>query len=58
MTTQQDDNEQSLTTINQEVSYHAVVERKNTHISAVVDVIPSNDRVPMVFHPDPSQSIV
>lgn len=36
------------------VAYHAVVKRKNTHISAVVDVITSDDWVAMVFHPDPS----
>ena len=40
------------------VSHHAVVERKNSDVSAVVDVIPSDDRVAVVFHPDPSQSVV
>lgn len=39
-------------------SHHAVVKCKNAHISAVVDVIPSDDWVAVVFHPDPSKSIV
>lgn len=37
---------------------HAVVKGKNSHISSVVDVIPPDDRVPVVLHPDPGQSIV
>lgn len=40
------------------VAYHAVVKRENAHISAVMDVVPPDDWVAMVFHPDPSQSIV
>lgn len=40
------------------VSYHSVVECKNADVSAVVDVIPSDDWVAMVFNPDPSQSVV
>lgn len=39
-------------------AYHAVVKRENAHISAVMDVVPPDDGVAMVFHPDPSQSIV
>lgn len=35
-----------------------MVKRENAHISAVMDVVPPNDWVAMVFHPDPSQSIV
>lgn len=40
------------------VSYHAVVKCKNAHVSAVVDVIPSDNWISVVFHPDPSQSII
>lgn len=40
------------------LAYHAVVKRENSHISAMVDVIPSDDWVAVVFHPDPSQSVV
>lgn len=40
------------------VAYHAVVKRENAHISAMMDVVPPDDWVAMVFHPDPSQSIV
>ena len=39
-------------------SHHAVVEGEDAHVSAVVDVVPSDDRVTMVFHPDPCQSVV
>lgn len=35
-----------------------MVKRENAHVSAVMDVVPSDDRVAVVFHPDPSQSIV
>lgn len=40
------------------VSHHAMVECENTHISAVVDVITSDDWVAVVFHPDPSKSVI
>lgn len=39
-------------------AYHAVVKRENAHISAVMDVVPSDDWVAVVFHPDTSQRIV
>lgn len=39
-------------------SYHAVVKCKNSHISAMVDVIPSDDGISVVFYPDPSQGVV
>lgn len=39
-------------------AYHAVVKGEHAHISAVVDVVPSDDRVAVVFHPDASQSVV
>lgn len=40
------------------VAYHAVIERKDAHIPAMVDVITSDDWVAMVFHPYASQSVV
>lgn len=40
------------------VAYHAMVERKNAHVPAMVDVITPNDWVAMVFHPNTSQSVV
>lgn len=39
-------------------AYHAVVKGEHAHISAVVDVVPSDDRVAVVFHPDAGQSVV
>lgn len=44
--------------IKEVLTYHAVVECKNAHISAMMDVVPSDDWVTMVFHPNTSQSIV
>lgn len=35
-------------------THHAVVKGEHAHVSAVVDVVPSNDGVAMVFHPDAS----
>lgn len=35
-----------------------MVEGKNADVSAVVDVIPSDDWIAVVFNPDPSQSVV
>lgn len=40
------------------LAYHAMVKSKNAHISAMMDVVPSDDGVTMVFHPNTSQSIV
>lgn len=35
-----------------------MVECKNAHVPAMVDVITPNDWVAMVFHPNTSQSVV
>lgn len=39
-------------------AYHAVVKGEHAHVSAVVDVVPSDDRVAVVLHPDAGQSVV
>ena len=38
--------------------YHAMVKREHPHISAVVDVVSSDDGVAVVFHPDACQRVV
>lgn len=37
----------------QDVSHHAVVKREHADISAMMDVVASDDGVAVVFHPDP-----
>lgn len=38
--------------------YHAVVEGEHAHVPAVVDVVASDDGIPVVLHPDPGQRVV
>ena len=35
-----------------------MVEREHAHVSAMVDVVPSNDGVAVVLHPDARQRVV
>lgn len=39
-------------------AHHAVVKREHAHVSAVMDVVPPDNWVAMVFHPDAGQGIV
>lgn len=34
-------------------SYHAMVKREHANISAMMDMVPPDDGVAMVFYPDP-----
>lgn len=39
-------------------NYHAMVKGKHSYVSAMVDMITSDDRIAMVFYPDTRKSIV
>lgn len=39
-------------------AHHAVVEREDSYVPPVMDVIASDDGVAVVFHPDASEGIV
>ncbi len=39
-------------------NYHAMVKGKHSYISAMVDVITSDDRIAMIFYPDTRKCIV
>lgn len=35
------------------IGYHSVVKSENTNVASVVDVIPSDNGIPVVFNPNP-----